>query len=103
TSPLPAKRTADGRNKAGERFQQRGFTAAVGPDDGGHAPAFNHAGQRARNGLAFVTRHQVVHHDHGNATAQRTARPRNRMSTSASSSRTGDERENRDMDISIQK
>jgi hypothetical protein len=40
---LPAKAAADRRDKPGERFQQRRFSAAVGTDNGGHAAAFNDA------------------------------------------------------------
>ena len=98
--PLPAKTAAYGWDKTGERFQQRGFAAAVGPNNGGHAAAFNDARKRARDGLVVVTRNQFIHHDHGNATAQRTARPRKTISTSASKSRTGADREKRDVDIS---
>jgi hypothetical protein len=46
-----------------------------------------------RDGLAFITRDQFIHHDHGNATAQRTASPIKTISTSASKSRTEQKRE----------
>ena len=81
---LPAKTAAHRRNKPGERFEQRGFSTSVGPDNGGHTSALNYARQGTRNGHAVVTRNQFIHDNHGNATAQRTASPINTIITSAS-------------------